>query len=261
CDLLRRGARRDDGDDEAESATGALARDSESGALARDSETGALARAVRGFPLAGAAVGLAAAIVFVAARLLGLPMFAAGAAALATASFASGALFESGLARFGETAVRRAGRDELLASMRNRTPGFYGIVVIVCILAMKIGALAAIAGTGRASAALVAAGAVSWTAMPVLLYLLPAAADRGLAARAGVPAFNELAIAAALAAAVALLVLGPWTGIIALAFAAVGAFKIYWFSRRMVGGVTGAALGAAQQAAETGVLLAVAAVG
>ena len=224
-------------------------------------EDGALARAARGFPLAGAMVGIAAACVFIVARGFGVPMFVAAAFALAITAFASGALFEAGLARFAEAAIAGGDKDRALDVMRNHTPGYYGIVIIVAVAAMKLGALAALAGTARAALALVAAGAVSWAAMAVLLHVLPAASTQGLAARAGQPVFEQAAVAAALGAAVALLVLGPWTGIVALALAAAGAFKMFWFSRRMTGGVTGATLGAAQQAAEAGVLIAVAAVG
>lgn len=233
----------------------------EDGALARETEDGALARAARGFPVAGAAVGLTAACIFVIARIFGLPVFVAGAFALAGIAFASGAMFESGLARFGEAAIAGTGKEDALDIMRRHTPGHYGIVIIILVIAMKLGALDEIGATARAAAALIAAGAVSWATIPVLLHVLPPATDRGLAARAGTPTFDQAAIAAGLAAAVALLVLGPWTGLIALAVAAAGAFKIFWFARRMTGGVTGAALGAAQQAAETGVLIAVAATG
>lgn len=224
-------------------------------------EDGALAHAARGFPVAGLAVGLAAALVLLVARALGLPMMVAAALALALYAGATGGLFDSGLARFAEgigAFSRTRDHNAALAATRDRKPGAFGVLMLIVIFAVKLGALAALSGSAAATA-LIAAETVAWGIVPVMLHFLPAATDRGLAARAGQPSREEVSLAAAFAAAVALLVLGPWAGIIALAVGAAGAYKIFWLARRTTGGITGAALGAAQQAVATGMLIAIAA--
>jgi adenosylcobinamide-GDP ribazoletransferase len=150
------------------------------------------------------------------------------------------------------------GKAAVLAAMRERAPGYFGILTLIIVFAVKLGALSVLSGRG-AAAAQVAAEAAAWAIVPALLHYLDPAIDRGLAARAGRPRFEEAALAAAFGAAVALLFLGPWTGIIALAVGAAAAFKIAWLARRAVGGVTGAVLGAGHQAVVTGVLIAAAA--
>jgi adenosylcobinamide-GDP ribazoletransferase len=113
------------------------------------------------------------------------------------------------------------------------------------------------ADAGAVSAALAAAMAASWAAVPVLLHYLPPARRSGFAYQAGRPSREQALLALALGAAVALLFLGPVTGVIALGVGALGALKFAWFAKRNLGGTTGDVLGAAQQGAEIGILLAV----
>jgi adenosylcobinamide-GDP ribazoletransferase len=226
-------------------------------------EDGALARAARGFPVAGLGLGLAAALVLLIARVLDLPMAVAAALALALSAGATGGLFDAGLARFAQGIAAFApkdddNRDAALAAPRERKPGYFGVLMLIVAFAVKLGALAALSGSA-AAAALIAAEAAAWGAVPVVLHYLAPAGDRGLAARAGRPTREEASLAAAFGAAVALLFLGPWTGIIALAVGAAAVVKVAWLARRATGGVTGAALGAAQQGAVIGMLIAVAA--
>lgn len=222
---------------------------------------GALGAAARGFPVVGLIIGAGAGIVFLFARAFGLSMELAAIIAVALAVYANGGLGESGLARSADALAGGGSRADVLAAMRRRAHGTYGIIVLVLATAAKVWALASLAGTGAAIAALIAAAAASRAAIPVLLYTMSPARDRGLGAEAGKPDFNEMILALALGAAVTLLLLGPWTGLIALLVGAAGAFKFYYLGNRCAGGVTGALLGAAQQAAEIGVLLAVAALG
>jgi adenosylcobinamide-GDP ribazoletransferase len=230
------------------------------GAAPAKPDDSAIARAARGFPVVGLGLGVAAGLVLLAARGLGLPMAVAAVLAVALLAFGGGGLFEAGFARFMQGVIPGGPKRTVLATMRTRAPGYVGILLLVFAFAAKVTALASLPGPAAASAAIIAAVTASWGVVPALLHYLPAAQTKGLAARAGTPRFDEVALAAAFGGAVALLLLGPWAGVIALAVGAAGAFKMAWLSRRFTGGVTGAALGAAQQGAEIGVLLAVAAI-
>lgn len=220
---------------------------------------GEIGRAARGFPLVGFAIGAGAGLAFLFARALGLDMAVSAIIAVGLAAYAGGALGESGLARVADALVAGGGRDAVLAAMRQRAHGTYGILVLVLAFMIKVACLAALPGTAAAIAALIAAAVVSRAAIPLLLRTMSPARNQGLAADAGRPSFNETMLTLALGAAVVLLAMGPWVGIIALVVAAAGVFKFYFLADRFVGGVTGAVLGAAQQAAEIGVLLAAAA--
>jgi adenosylcobinamide-GDP ribazoletransferase len=218
---------------------------------------GAIAAATRGFPIVGLIIGAGAGLALLFARALGLTPELAAIIAVAVAAWGGGALGESGLARSADALAAGGGRAGVLAAMRRRSHGTYGIIVLVAVIALKIWALAALGGTAAAIAALVAAAAVSRCAIPALLRTMSPARDHGLAADAGRPERNETILALALGAAVTLLLLGPLTGFVALMVGAAGAYKFYFLGNRLTGGVTGALLGAAQQGAEVGVLLAV----
>ncbi|MFT5538757.1 MAG: adenosylcobinamide-GDP ribazoletransferase [Alphaproteobacteria bacterium] len=221
--------------------------------------SGEIARAARGFPVVGAVLGLTSALVLVLADGLGLPIVLSAILAVALSAYLGGTLGESGLARSADAIIGGGTKADVLAAMRRRSHGTYGTIVIVTAFALKVAALATLAGPGAAAAALIAALAASHAVMPILLHYMEPVREAGLAAEAGRPQFDEMVLAAALGAAVALLFLGPWTGLIALAVAAAGALKFAWLAKRCIGGVTGAVLGAAQQGAEIGILLAVAA--
>jgi adenosylcobinamide-GDP ribazoletransferase len=221
--------------------------------------SGEIARAARGFPIVGAVLGVASALVFVLADGLGLPMVLSAILAVALSAYLGGTLGESGLARSVDAIIGGGTKADILAAMRRRSHGTYGIIVIVTGFALKVAALATLAGPGAAAAALIAALAASHAAIPVLLHYINPVREAGLAAEAGRPQFDEMVLAVALGAAITLLFLGPWTGLIALGVGAAGALKFAWMAKRCVGGVTGAVLGAAQQGTEIGILLAVAA--
>jgi adenosylcobinamide-GDP ribazoletransferase len=220
-------------------------------------ERGAIAAAARGFPIVGLIIGTGAGLAFLFARGLGLTMELAAVIAVAITAWGSGALGESGLARSADALAGGGNRADVLAAMRRRSHGTYGIIVLVAVIALKIWTLAALGGTAAAIAALVAGATFSRCVIPALLHTMSPARDHGLAADAGKPDRNETILALALGAAVTLLLLGPLTGLVALLIGAAGAFKFYYLGNRFTGGVTGALLGAAQQGAEVGVLLAV----
>ncbi len=216
-----------------------------------------LAQAVRGFPVVGLGMGLAAALVYALAHGLNLPPLISAILAVSTLAFLGGANAEGGLARFADAVITGGTKTAQLARLKEEGFGSYGSIVLIVALGLRIGALATMADAVAVTAALAAAMAASWAAVPVVLHYLPPARRSGFAYQAGRPRRDQTMLALALGAAVALLFLGPVTGIIALGVGALGALKFAWLAKRNLGGTTGDVLGAAQQGAEIGVLLAI----
>lgn len=215
----------------------------------------ALAGASRAFPIIGAAIGLGVGIVYYVLAELGVPTLAAGFAAVGAGILATGALHEDGLADTADGFGGGATREDKLEIMRDSRIGTYGVLALVASVGIRGAALGAFDDGGEALVALIAAGALSRGALPVIMTLgEPARAD-GLAASVGRPENWTAGIAAILGIALALLVLGPKAGFFALVGAVVAAALAAWIAQRQIEGHTGDTLGAAQQSVEATVLV------
>ncbi|MFQ5955192.1 MAG: adenosylcobinamide-GDP ribazoletransferase [Kiloniellales bacterium] len=219
----------------------------------------ALARAQWAAPVIGAAVGLAGAAGFAVASRLALPAAACALIALAVTVLVTGALHEDGLADTADGLGGGRGRAEKLAIMRDSRIGGYGALALIFSVGLRVAALAALAQPGAAAGALIGAGAVSRGALPAVMARLDAARQDGLAAEAGRPSAGLALAAAGVASVIALLALGPPTGVLVLLAGGVAAAAVMTLARRQLGGHTGDVLGAVQQAAEVAALLTAAA--
>jgi adenosylcobinamide-GDP ribazoletransferase len=212
-------------------------------------------------PLAGALIGLIAALALAVARGLGLPPTLAAVAAVATLALVSGCLHEDGLADFADGLAAGRSRNERLAIMRDSRIGAFGATMLTLTLIARVAAIAALAGGGAApaAAALVLAGAAARLGALVPLTALAPARSDGLGASAGRLAPAAFLAAAAATAAVALVVGVGWLGIVrallaaALGVAAAGGIAV--LAQRRLGGQTGDVAGAAEQAAEIAALV------
>jgi adenosylcobinamide-GDP ribazoletransferase len=219
---------------------------------------GGLARAMRCFPLVGAALGLAAGAVHVVAAAV-LPPFAAALLAVLALVVLTGALHEDGLADFTDGLGARGGRERRLEVMRDSRTGAFGVLALVFSVGLRTSALAALPHGWPATAALVAAAALSRALIPAAMQVMAPARPDGLGASAGVPDASVAAAAMGLALLAALaggLGLGTILAILAAALGA--ALAVVAVARRVLGGYTGDVLGAVQQVAEAAALLAVA---
>jgi adenosylcobinamide-GDP ribazoletransferase len=222
-------------------------------------------RAARALPVAGAIIGACGGLALLLARLIGVPPLPASVLAIAALVAVTGALHEDGLADVADGFGGGVTRAAKLEIMRDSRLGSYGAAALVLALLLRAAALAAIAGQGdwRAVLALVAAGASSRTAglLPMMI-LAPARAD-GAGAAATKPDGDAMRMAVALATVVSLLPIaaGVSLGIVVVADlgALIAAALVARLAERQIGGYTGDVLGAAQQAAEIAVLLALSA--
>ncbi|WP_173979729.1 adenosylcobinamide-GDP ribazoletransferase [Magnetospirillum sp. UT-4] len=217
---------------------------------------GGLAASMRLFPLVGAGIGLGGGLVFLAAEALLPPLPAALLAVLATVLL-TGALHEDGLADTADGLGARGGRDTRLEVMRDSRTGAYGVLALLFSVGLRVAALAAAPSGLAGLGALVAAAALSRAMVPAAMQVMAPARADGLGAGAGVPHAGVAAQAAVLGVLLAIAGLGLAAPAAVLA-ALVLAGGVVMLARRALGGFTGDVLGAVQQAAEIGVLLAVA---
>jgi adenosylcobinamide-GDP ribazoletransferase len=211
------------------------------------------------FPAVGAGIGFIAGAVMLLASTFGLADAPSALLALVAAGFVTGALHEDGLADTADGFGGGRDRNEKLAIMRDSRQGSYGIIALILSIGLRGVALAAIPGPIEGSLALIAAHAASRAALAPALYLLSPARDDGLGATAGRPGLGTMLIAVALGAFVALGMLGPIRGIVALVLMAAAVSGTAMLAQRQIGGYTGDVLGAFQQVGEIVMLLVAAA--
>jgi len=211
-----------------------------------------LKRSVPFFPLVGGLLGLAVAGVYAAARTI-LPSFGAAVLAIGVGVGLTGGLHEDGL---GDTADALGGRsrEEALGILKDPAHGTYGVLAISIGLLLRVGALSGLDGWSALSV-LPAAHALSRGGTMVLLGVMKPATEEGLGASyADEVSSKRLVAAIFLAVAIGLTALGLWVAPACL-LAAGAAWAMGRFALRKIGGLTGDVLGAAQQAAETLILL------
>lgn len=237
-------------------------------ALAREKDPHGLpdfARVTRVLPIAGAIIGLVGALVFLAARSLGLPGSAASGLALVALVIATGAFHEDGLADSADGLGGGMTRQRKLEIMKDSRIGTFGGAALVLSLGLRWSALAAIdasQGALAAAAAIVAIGGLSrMTALIPAIALEPARAD-GAAQAAGAPSRTSFIIGMALAIVLSGVLVIETSGAVrwlaGIAAAILAATAMTWIAKRQIGGQTGDIAGASQQLAEIAFLLALA---
>ena len=217
-----------------------------------------LARAGWALPIAGAIVGLIAAVVYWLARLADVPPFPAAGLTVVATLVVTGCLHEDGLADVADS-FGASTRERKLEIMRDSKIGTYGVCALFMSLLLRSAALASIADPALAAPVLVAAHMAGRAGMPLFMRLVPPARDDGLSVGVGTPP-RASAIAAVLIGMVALGVgLGPAAGVGAIALMAAAFASLAWLSVSQIGGQTGDVLGALEQIGEIVVLLVAAA--
>ena len=217
---------------------------------------GPLAGAARAFAIVGAAVGLLAGAALLLADWLGLHPLASAFIALAVAAGVTGALHEDGLADVADGFGGGRTRAQKLKIMRDSRIGPYGVLALLFSVGLRASILAGLMGPWAAAAALIAAGAGSRAALPVVMYRMKPARTSGLAVDAGRPRKEDAITGALLGGALVLLFLGPADGVAALLAGAAAAALMAALAQRQIGGHTGDVLGAVQQATECAILMA-----
>jgi adenosylcobinamide-GDP ribazoletransferase len=207
------------------------------------------------FPIAGALVGAAAALIYIVAWELRLPSMLAAAFAVGTTLIVTGCLHEDGLADAADGFGGGWDRARKLEIMRDSRLGTYGACALMMSLLLRWTALTAIASPIPVALSLVAAHVSARTALPVFMYFVPPARPDGLSAQAGKPPLLSVALGALLGVSALGAALGFAATLIGLALAASAGLFIASLSLRQIGGQTGDVLGALEQAIEIVILI------
>jgi adenosylcobinamide-GDP ribazoletransferase len=216
-------------------------------------------------PIAGAIIGATGASVAVAACLLHLPCLVSATLATSALALSTGALHEDGLADVADGFGGGVTREQKLAIMRDSRLGAYGALALGIATLLRVLALSAILERGIFAGVLAILGASALSRVAGLLPLmglLPARAD-GAGFSAATPSVSTIRRAFFIAGAIgfAPLLGGASLGQAVVAqMAALGAaIGVTRLARQQIGGYTGDVLGAAQQAAEIAMLVALSA--
>jgi adenosylcobinamide-GDP ribazoletransferase len=213
-----------------------------------------LRRIAGAWPVAGAVLALTPAALFLICAGLRLPPIVSALAALATMALLTGAMHEDGLADTADGFGGGATRGRKLELMRDSRLGTYGAMALLFVVLTKVATLGAIGvSPWRGALALVCAAVVSRAlALWHWSTTLPARPD-GMAASAGRPDDDSLAVAgiAGGVAGLLLLIFFTFAGLLALLLAAVGARLTVRIAEDQIGGHTGDTIGATQQVTET----------
>ncbi|MBX2854159.1 MAG: adenosylcobinamide-GDP ribazoletransferase [Rhodobacteraceae bacterium] len=210
------------------------------------------------FPVIGVVVGLAAGGVFAALASVGVAVGMAAAAALAVQIWVTGGLHEDGAADMADGFGGGHSGPRVLEIMRDSRIGAFGAMALVLVLLARWGALINVAPL-EGVAALVVAGAASRAAVVGLMWSLPPARADGLSALVGRPNDQSALIAVAIGLGLTLFLGVAIAGFGALAAILAGAVAVWVIGQlaaRRIGGQTGDVLGAAQQACEVTMLAA-----
>jgi adenosylcobinamide-GDP ribazoletransferase len=209
------------------------------------------------FPIAGFTIGAA-----LAAEdwLLGHALRPVLRSALLVLSLAivTGGVHLDALADTADALGAGGDRDRALEILRDSSIGSFGAIALFFVLALKIIALAALAGTRRYAALILAPGLARWAMVAVshrLEYLRAQGAGSSILKSDG----SRNAAFATATTIVAALILPSARTLGACVAAAVAVFGMRAFYRRWLGGVTGDLVGAAGELVETIALLAMSA--
>jgi len=221
------------------------------------------AKATWAYPVIGMLLGGVGMLVFVLLHLIGLPIFVAVVLLIGFQIIVTGAMHEDGLADCADGLWGGWTKERRLEIMKDSHIGVYGVAAIALALLLKAAALGALAWSPLMAVALIAGGAVSRTAMVVVMYALPNARGGGLSQSVGRPPLSSVWIAVALAGA-ATIGMGFLTGhilaiVVILGVAGLTTAACIMIAKRKIGGQTGDVLGATQQVSDIAILIALSA--
>jgi len=218
-----------------------------------------IARASWAMPIAGALVGLFAALSYWLGWRLGVGSLSAAMLAVVAMMLATGALHEDGLADTLDGFGGGITRDRKLEIMRDSRIGTYGACGLAVSLILRSSALAAITDPLPVAIAVVVAHASARAILPAFMRLVPPARSDGLSAHAGRPPWASVAAAALLGVMSLVAGFGPAPAVICMLLLASGGLFVAWLTLQQIGGQTGDVLGALEQVGEILILMTAAA--
>ncbi|TKD21975.1 adenosylcobinamide-GDP ribazoletransferase [Rhodobacter capsulatus] len=211
-----------------------------------------LAQSVWAYPLAGLVVGAISALALAGTLALGLPPVLAAGLAVTLQVVITGALHEDGLADVADGFWGGREVTRRLEIMRDSRIGSYGVAALVLSLGLRWQGVAALAAASPAlaMAGLIGLAILSRAACGVLMAALPAARPDGMGRYASGAAWKRVIAGGAVAMGAAFGLGLPVVPLLIVQGALV--LGLAQVARAKIGGQTGDVLGTAQQLAEIG---------
>ncbi|WP_196259139.1 adenosylcobinamide-GDP ribazoletransferase [Pelagibacterium limicola] len=219
-----------------------------------------LNRIAMALPFASLVIGIGPAVLLLVLAVSGVPPLFAALAAAAMFAIVTGAMSEDAAADAADGLFGGATPERRLEILKDSRHGTYGVLTVVFVVGLKVAALSAIVARNPLAAASV------WMAATMLarsgsLYVslrLAPARGTGTAASVGRLSRNGFILGIVFASIIALVLAAPFTGLLGLAVAlAFGALVVIGWTllcERLVGGLTGDLIGAAQALLEIAIL-------
>ncbi|SMO47562.1 cobalamin-5'-phosphate synthase [Ruegeria faecimaris] len=214
------------------------------------------ASAVWAFPLAGLVVGLLACAVGWMATAMGLPSIACAILVVLVLTITTGAMHEDGLADTADGLWGGFTPERRLEIMKDSHIGTYGVLALTSSQLLRVSLITAILSNAGFTTIL-AACIVSRVMMPVVMSFLPNARQSGLSHSVGAPGSTAVILGGAMALLLTLPMIGLQV-VFPTLIAALSAVAMAMLAKAKIEGQTGDILGATQQLAEIGFLMAVA---
>lgn len=211
-------------------------------------------RSMRFYPLVGGLIGLIGGAVHAGGLWVGLPPLTAALLAILGTILLTGALHEDGLADCADGFGGGRDRDSILRIMRDHVLGSFGVLALILSVGLRASAVSSF-GWQDGFFVLVAAHSFSRGLMPLIATMPPARSD-GLGAFYARPPALAVWQSVLIAVVILALAVTPLEALIAGGAAAFAMRLIAVIAHRRIGGFTGDVCGAAQQLAETVILLA-----
>jgi adenosylcobinamide-GDP ribazoletransferase len=210
-----------------------------------------LGRAAGWYPLVGALIGAAVALVMWGAGMI-FPSLVAAVLAAAVWTLLTGGLHLDGLADCCDGMLAAAAPARRLEIMKDSRLGTFGGIGLIVQFALKVTLLSVLPGPVLILAVPLAAALGRW--LVLLAARQPQARPGGLGAAFATGLGWRIFVGAALLP-LALTVAAGWRGVIAALAAHLVAYLIFALARRRLGGVTGDVMGMVIELAEGAVLL------
>jgi len=215
------------------------------------------------FPIVGGIIGAFSGLLLWAGMAVGLPAFLSAIIAVGATILLTGGLHEDGLGDVADGFGGGKDKTAKLKIMRDSRMGTYGVLVLVLIVAARLGIFVELSNRIPHLSVvyiLIAGAALSRGLMVAVVSHLPPARKDGLSATLS-PSFASSIITYVLALAitvVALVAVVSTTGIVLIiTIALIAAFLMALLALRQIGGQTGDVAGAAQVITEIACLFAV----
>ncbi len=203
------------------------------------------------FPVAGLVIGICAAMVYGATRMVGVPALVSSLAGVGALAGFSGFLHLDGVADTADGFFSSRPRERILEIMRDSRIGTMGVIGVFIVLAFKWAALVSLPpATGWR--VLVLAPIVSRAGQVITMHYMPyARSEGGLASVFLAHCHRQTVLTVTVIAVLSAVLLGGPRGIMAVC--ASGIFGLYFNTRclRKIGGMTGDTLGAVSEGIET----------